>query len=124
MNLPEIEGGEALAVFARRVVATDPGIPIGLLVYRLAGNTTPDNGTRKRLYQVINSLLLSGWLRDVKEGDDEQRPVSRRVYLAVPFCGCGDSVYSGRPCPDGRGSGDGHGLKHCPARKRAGIAHV
>lgn len=119
-----IQEDETLAIFARRIVAEDPGVPLGLLLYRMAGNRTPSNGERRGLFQVVNGLILSGWLRDVSEGDGP-RPVSRRFWISTPFCNCGDSIYNGHPCPDDNKGVvyPDPGLLHCPSRKRVNIDH-
>lgn len=118
-----------LAIRTRRIVAEDPGIPIGLLIYRLAGDTTPTDKQRRYLFGAVGKLIESGWLRDVSEGEPGQRPVSRRIYVSAPICSCGDSVYAGYRCPDEHDGGQAWlisewgGMNECPARKKAGIKH-
>lgn len=114
-----------LSIRARNVVRNDPGIPIGLLIYRLAGDVTPTDEQRRYLYGAVSGLIDSGWLRDVSEGEEGQRPVSRRIYVSVPLCHCGDSLFSGSKCPDEgtQNTWPDTNMLFCPARKRAGIEH-
>ncbi len=112
-----IEDGESFENYARRIAYCDPGVPFDLMLYRLRGNRIPTGGDGVYLTKIITGLVKAGWLRETSEGH------VHRLYISVPFCDCGDSLYSGFPCPDESTQTEwpDHGLKHCPARRRAGI---
>lgn len=112
-----IEDGESFENYARRIAYYDPGVPFDLMIYRLRGNRVPTGADGVYLTKTITDLVEAGWLRETSEGH------VHRLYLAVPICACGDSIYNGWPCPDESTQTEWpcHGLRHCPARIKAGI---
>jgi hypothetical protein len=110
---------------ARQIVWRDEGLPLDLLVHRISQTSIGSLLTEEAIRTGVRNLILAGWLKEVSEGRQGHIPVSRRIYIAVPTCVCGDSLFSGCPCPDESTQTEWpcHGLEHCPARKRAGIDH-